>query len=213
MIAFLSFVELLKEQVNHLPGENAHLELMPLNRQFTSEALKKKPNYRRSAVAIILYQEHSIIKSILIQRPSYDGIHGGQVSFPGGKMDDSDSNLEFTARREAFEEINLPISSGVFIGKLSEIYIPPSNFLVEPNLFYVDKLPQLTADEREVDSIIHFDIFDLLNPENLKSEDMQFEGGFTRKNVPYYDLQGYKVWGATGMILAELKQLLLNITK
>ena len=213
MIDFSSFVEQLKEQIKNLPGEKAHLDLMPLNRKFTSEALKKKPNFRRSAVAIIFYQELSIIKSILIQRPLYDGIHGGQVSFPGGKMDDSDSNLEFTARREAFEEINLPISTGDFIGKLSEIYIPPSNFLVEPNLFYVDKLPELTPDEREVESIIHFNINDLLIPENLKSEDMQFEGGFTRKNVPYYDLQGYKVWGATGMILAELKQLLINIKR
>jgi hypothetical protein len=84
---------------------------------------------------------------------------------------------------------------------------------VEPNLFYVDKLPELTPDDREVESIIHFDINDLLNPENLKSEDMQFADGFTRKNIPYYDLQGYKVWGATGMILAELKQLIINIKR
>ena len=210
---FISFVNELKGQLKALPGEAAHNELMPLNRQFTSEALKKKPNFRRSAVAIIFYCKEPNIKSILIQRPVYDGIHGGQVSFPGGKMDDSDPNLEFTARREALEEIDLPSSLGIFIGKLSEIYIPPSNFLVEPNLFYVDSLPELTPDEREVESIIHFAINDLLNPDNLKTEDMQFEGGFTRKNVPYYAIQGYKVWGATGMILAELKHILVKIIR
>lgn len=208
MIEFSAFLHQLSEQLKDLPGEKAHADLMPLNRPFTSDALKRNPNYRQSAVALIFYPENAVIKSILTQRPNYEGAHGGQISFPGGKRDDTDPNLEFTARREAFEEINLPIEAGIYLGKMSEIYIPPSNFLVEPHLFYVNHLPPLIPDEREVASIIHFNIHDLLEPAILKSEDMKFGDGFTRKNVPYLDIQGNKVWGATGMILAELRQLI-----
>lgn len=208
MIDFTTFIQQLSTELNDLPGEKAHFDLMPLNRAFTSEALKRKPDYRHSAVAIIIYPKDREINSIVIQRPDYDGTHGGQISFPGGKMDATDTNLEFTARREAFEEVNLPIESGVFIGKLSEIYIPVSNFLVEPNIFFVNELPELTPDKREVQSIIHFNILDLLNPSMLKFEDMKFQNGFIRKNIPFFDIQGHKVWGATGMILSEFKTIL-----
>ena len=103
MIDFDSFIAHLRSQLNDLPGEKAHATLMPINRPFTSEALERKPDYRKSAVALILFPEDEAIKSILIQRPDYNGTHGGQVSFPGGKMDNTDIDLEFTARREAFE--------------------------------------------------------------------------------------------------------------
>jgi len=208
MIDFSTFINELSKHITELPGEKAHIELMPMNRPFTSDSLKRNPNYRHSAVAIILYPENGEIKSVLIQRPNYEGAHGGQISFPGGKMDDTDPHLEFTARREAFEEVNLPHNLGVFIGKLSDIYIPPSNFLVEPNLFYVNELPVLTPDEREVESIIHFNIVDLLKPSILKVEDMKIANGFTRKNIPFYEIEGFKVWGATGMMLAEFRQII-----
>lgn len=211
MIDFNSFIAQLQIQLSHLPGEKAHAALMPINRPFTSDALKRKPNYRRSAVAIILFPENDKIKSILIQRPDYDGTHGGQISLPGGKMDDTDVDLEYTARREAFEEINLPIDAGIYLGKMSEIYIPPSNFLVEPNIFYVNELPELTGDIREVQSIITFNLFDILHPDSFKIGDINNINQLTRKNVPYFEIQGHKVWGATGMILAEMKEIISRI--
>lgn len=211
MIDFDSFITHLRIHLNDLPGEKAHASLMPVNRPYTSEALKRKPNYRKSAVALILFPENEDIKSILIQRPDYNGTHGGQVSFPGGKMDDTDIDLEFTARREAFEEINLPLETGNFLGKMSEIYIPPSNFLVEPNVFYVSKLPELTGDQREVQSIITFNIFDLIHPDSFKVGDIRNINHLTRKNIPFFEIQEHKVWGATGMILAEMKEIILRI--
>ena len=65
-------------------------------------------------------------------------------------------------------------------------------------MFYVDKLPELTPDDREVESIIHFDIYDLLNPENLKSEDMQFADGFTRKNIRFLPASVVANWETYG---------------
>lgn len=212
MIDFSSFIVQLQIQLNHLPGERAHQQLMPLNRPFTSEALKRKPNYRSSAVAVILFPENEEIKSILIQRPDYDGAHGGQISLPGGKRDDTDIDLIYTARREAFEEISLPFEAGIYLGKMSEIYIPPSNFLVEPHIFYVDDLPELIGDTREVQSIITFNIFDILHPEVIKVGDIRNINHLTRKNVPYFEIQGYKVWGATGMILAEMREIISRMS-
>ena len=145
---------------------------------------------------------------ILIQRPQYDGTHGGQVSFPGGKVDKVDDNLEATARRESFEEINLPFSAGELIGELSAVYIPVSNFMVQPFVFYIEELPELIPDEREVEDILHFDIELLRDDSILKKTDMTISKGFVQKNVPYFSIENKIVWGATSMILAEMKEVL-----
>lgn len=194
--------------LNGLPGESAHSHLMPINRPFTSQSLKDKPNYRKSAVGLILFPEIQSTKCVLIERPSYDGVHGGQISFPGGKMDPEDPHLEYTARRECFEEVNLPFGHGEVLGSLSEVYIPVSKFLVQPFVFYLDEKPILTPDQREVESIIEFNIYDLLNDQNLKTKDIQLSQGYTQKNVPYFDIDGHIVWGATAMMLSEFREIL-----
>lgn len=191
-----------------LPGEQAHTEVMPVNRKFTSDALKQTNSLRQSAVGVILYPQESTINSVLIQRPDYEGTHSNQVSFPGGKMDNTDRDLEHTARRECFEEIDLPIGIGTRIGELTNVYIPVSNFLVQPYVFFVEELPELTPDAREVQSIISFDVFKLIEDQTLKTTDIRFKQGFVRKNVPYYDINGHVVWGATAMMLSELKAIL-----
>jgi len=191
-----------------LPGEVAHSALMPINRAFTSHALKDNPEYRKSAVGVILYPHEGTLKSVLIQRPNYDGTHGNQVSFPGGKMDPNDIDLEFTARRECFEEVNLPVDVGTTIGTLSDVYIPVSKFLVQPYILTLEEAPILSPDEREVESIIHFDIFQLLKDSILKTTDINLKKGFVRKDVPYFDINGHIVWGATAMMLSEFKEIL-----
>jgi 8-oxo-dGTP pyrophosphatase MutT (NUDIX family) len=191
-----------------LPGEQAHAEVMPVSRKFTSDALKSATSLRQSAVGVILYPQDATINSVLIQRPSYEGTHSNQVSFPGGKMDETDHDLEFTARRECFEEIDLPMGFGNRIGELTNVYIPVSNFRVQPYIFYVDDLPPLTPDAREVDSIISFDVFELIKEETLKSTNLRMSQGFIQKDVPYYDINGHVVWGATAMMLSELKAIL-----
>lgn len=206
---FQLFKRLVQEQItNGLPGEAAHSHLMPINRPFTSQSLKEKPSYRKSAVGLILFPEIHSPKCILIERPSYDGVHGGQISFPGGKMDPEDLHLEHTARRECYEEVNLPLGDGEFIGELSEVYIPVSQFLVQPFIFTLNQKPILSPDEREVESIIEFSVFDLLNEDILKTKDIQLSQEYTQKNVPYFDIDGHIVWGATAMMLSEFREIL-----
>ena len=203
------FVQQFQAILSHgLPGERAHAELMPVNRPFSSKALKEAKNYKKSAVGVILFRKQNTIRCILIQRTHYDGAHSRQVSFPGGKMDPSDPDLEYTARRECMEEINLPIHLATNIGKLSHVYIPVSNFFVQPYVFYIEQLPQLTANKREVDEIFSFDIFSLTKEDILKKTDLELASGFKQKNVPYFDIEGRTVWGATAMILSELKAII-----
>lgn len=200
-----SFKKIVRDGV---PGEKAHTEVMPANRLFTSQSLKQADKIRQSAVGVILYPTESSIHSVLIQRPHYDGTHSNQISFPGGKMDDADASLEQTARRECYEEVDLPIGTGVRIGELTNVYIPVSNFLVQPYVFFVDELPRLTPDSREVKSIISFDVFKLIEEQTLKTTNIRIKQGFIRKNIPYYDINGHVVWGATAMMLSELKAIL-----
>lgn len=193
-----------------LPGEESHALLMPLNRPYTSSIIKSAITYREAAVGVILYPKSNSIYCILIRRQKYEGIHSAQICFPGGKRDEEDDDLEFTARRECFEEINLPINKGELIGKLSPVYIPVSNFMVQPYLFMLSSQPPLVPDAMEVASIIHFDLFTLINDSILKKTDMKFSNGIKRKDIPYFEIDGKIVWGATAMMLSELKTILLR---
>jgi 8-oxo-dGTP pyrophosphatase MutT (NUDIX family) len=203
-----SFIARLRTELLQLPGESSHSEAMPLQRPYSSQALAQGVETRESAVGIILYPAGKSLRSILIQRPSYEGTHSDQIAFPGGKRDPGDRDLEFTARRECFEEIQLPLGHGECLGSLTQVYIPVSKFLVQPYVFYVDALPSLQADVREVAEIIHFDVRALLDDRILRYTDMRLKDGLIRKNVPYYAVENKLIWGATAMMLAEFRAIL-----
>lgn len=208
MIADLFISSLKKTIEKGLPGEEAHQLLMPLKRPLSSVAKNDATSYRESAVGIVLHPFNQSIHCILIRRPSYAGVHSGQISFPGGKRDASDLDLEFTARRECFEEINLPHHHADLIHPLTEVFIPVSKFSVQPYIFYTENLPQLTPDDREVEEIISFDLFDLTRNTEIPRTTIPMNAGFTMKDVPYFKIQGHIVWGATAMMLGEMKVLL-----
>ncbi len=205
-----SFIQSLEKSLNEhgLPGEQAHRLLMPVKRPLSSIAKANTTNYRESAVGIVLHPHQDSIQCILIKRPSYLGAHSGQISFPGGKRDATDIDLEFTARRECFEEIALPHQHAELIHPLTEVFIPVSKFSVQPYIFFTDDLPQLIPDQREVEQIIHFDIAHLLEDKHILTTSIPLQTGLTMKEVPYFDIHGHVVWGATAMMLAELKVIL-----
>ena len=204
-----TFISDLKKTLKKgLPGEEAHQLLMPLKRPLSSVAKTEATSYRESAVGIVLHSFNDSIHCILIRRPSYIGAHSGQISFPGGKRDASDIDLEFTARRECSEEIDLPHDRAELIHPLTEVFIPVSKFSVQPYIFFTDNLPELTPDEREVDEIFSFDILELARRKEIPRTSIPINAGFTMKDVPYFDINGHIVWGATAMMLAELKVVL-----
>lgn len=209
MISENEFVQQLKKAlIHHLPGEKAHAKMAPVSRPLSSLALKHATEIRESAVAVVLYEENKLIKCILTQRPEYDGKHGGQVSFPGGKKEPEDIDLEYTARRECFEEVGIPIHEGELVGKLTEVFIPVSSFLVQPYVYFHTDKPPLERNLREVEEILHFPLFDLLEEHRVLTMDLLQPNGAKYTDVPYFNLVEKKVWGATALILNELKEIL-----
>jgi 8-oxo-dGTP pyrophosphatase MutT (NUDIX family) len=191
-----------------LPGEEAHKPMMPINRPLSSAALKEAIDAKESAVAVLIFEENGIQHCTLIQRPSYDGNHSGQVSFPGGKRESSDENLAFTAIRECWEEVGIQLSDDHLIGKLTSVYIPVSNFHVEPFLFYYPEKPAFKPDEREVESIFTITMNELLDDSNLDQIEVKINANLTLKNIPCFNISEKQIWGATALILNELKELL-----
>ncbi len=206
------FRDVLKHAIEKgLPGEAAHLRMSPLKRPLSSFAIKEAETIRESAVAIILFPNENTHHCILIQRPIYDGTHSGQVSFPGGKKDLEDIHIEFTARREAFEEVGIELTENLLVGELTDVFIPVSGFKVKPFIYYHETLPSLKADEREVSEIFTFTIDELLNNDSFSTMEIKFPNGITQKNIPCFNLSNKQIWGATALILNELRELILNI--
>jgi 8-oxo-dGTP pyrophosphatase MutT (NUDIX family) len=195
---------------NDLPGEIAHHPLSPLHRPVTSEIIKNLTEYKASAVAIVLFEEQDDYRFILIQRTEYNGKHSGQISFPGGKKEDSDESYEMTARRECLEEIGINLDDATLLGKLSPVYIPVSGFLVEPFVFHYPYQPKYKQQNREVASIFSVPLKELLQDDVISTMNIRTENNLVMKNVPCFNLQEKQIWGATALMINELREVVLR---
>ena len=115
-----------------LPGLEGQLRMAHAGRRLSMTNFQVPVDARLGAVLALFYEEDFGLKMPLILRPSGSAVHSGQVSFPGGKFEESDEGLEATALREAEEEIHVPREDVEVLGRLTDLYIPPSNFLVHP---------------------------------------------------------------------------------
>ena len=187
-----------------LPGYDSHVKMSPQGRN--NPDFKIPDNARESAVLILLHKENEDTHCTLIQRPTYEGTHSGQIAFPGGKREEGEV-LKTTALRETYEEIGVsPELINVF-GKLSDIYIPPSNFIVSPFVGEIDFKPIYVPDDFEVDEVFSFALTELLNEDIMKSKRLKMANGMFLK-INYFDINNKVVWGATAAILQELKDIL-----
>ncbi len=157
--------------------------------------------HKIAAVALIIYpDEENETRLILIERNEYEGVHSGQVSFPGGKQEINDLSLAQTALRESKEEIGMSIDSLTLLRKLSKIYIPPSNFLVSPFLFFSDHNLNFELNN-EVKNILTPSLSDVLNFQIKNYENQSVVN-------PYFIYNNFKIWGATAMILNEFVEII-----
>lgn len=208
---FRSFVYQLESLLNkELPGEEAQFSMAPVTRKRLSEVSKADYNPKQSAVLILLFPEANSIKTILIQRGKYEGVHSGQIAFPGGQLDDTDVDLKHTALRETFEEIGIPSENISVIGSLTDVYITPSNFLVKPFIGIINHKPDFIIDSNEVAQVIPVDLLELNNKDIRKEKSILQSGGFKIK-TPYYEIEGLTVWGATAMMISELNAVVEQI--
>ncbi|WP_298883739.1 CoA pyrophosphatase [uncultured Polaribacter sp.] len=190
-----------------LGGLDAQFKLAPKMRlKYDADKIRAK-NPKRAAVLALFYpNKNNETCFLLTLRASYKGTHSAQISFPGGKIDKTDLSLKNTALRETFEEVGVAKSSISVIKELTDVYIPPSNFLATPFLGYVSQKPNFSLNY-EVDKTIEVLLKDLLNDCNLSSTNMN-TSYMSNVEVPCFKLNDYIVWGATAMMLSEIKELL-----
>lgn len=188
-------------------NESDHLAMLPAGRTLSSEALKAMDAHRESAVGIHCYKnQEAHYEILLIQRSEYQGKHSGQIAFPGGKMEHDDPDLRYTARRECHEEIGIAPEAGDFIRSLSPVYIPVSNFKMTPFFFYHEHPPALQLNEREVQQIIPLTLENLTFnlPIDHRELSADVNSLFTR-NVPGFTHGPHWIWGATALVLQQLR--------
>jgi 8-oxo-dGTP pyrophosphatase MutT (NUDIX family) len=167
---------------------------------------------KNSSVLILLYPKGEYICIVVIQRPEYPGVHSGQVSFPGGKADERDISIEATALREAKEEVDVNSESVHIIGRLSPLFVSPSNFMIYPIVGVMTETPVFKGDEKEVAAIFDIRLNDIISGKCIKRKSIKLHRGIELV-TPFYDIQGLTIWGATAMILSEFSDVVKGYTE
>lgn len=205
MKSFSSFILGLSGNLKKpLPGEAAHRIMEALSAGYLG--VMPDAATRKSAVLILLYPFREEVYLPLILRPAYDGMHSGQVAFPGGRYEPTDEDLIHTALREAKEEIGLKPNVVKILGTLTEIYIAPSNFLVLPVVGCIPYRPDFVPDSREVETIMEVKLDHFLDPKIVGASEIEIPGDYV--STPHYNVQGHPVWGATAKMISELLMIL-----
>ena len=192
---------------------DAHIKMAPLERiSYLKDKSYTEKKPRNAAVLMLVYPKNGIAHLALIVRNTYPGVHSSQIGFPGGKEELEDGTLEFTALRETEEEVGVQMHKVEVIRQCSEIYIPPSNFLVTPYLGFSTEILQFSPNPDEVKRVLELPIHQLLNDEIIVQTKMTTSYA-TNIDVPAFQVEKYVVWGATAMMLSELKELFKNAIK
>lgn len=209
---FQDFLKYLpKIEKEKLLSVEAHIKMAPLERisSLTSqEYLDKNP--KKAAVMMLLYPRNHEVHLALIVRNSYPGIHASQIAFPGGKVEPTDIDLQYTALRETHEEIGVKPESVNIIKPFSELYIPPSNFLVSPFLGIVYDEITFAPSPYEVKRVLELPLEDLLD-DRIITQVVMSTSYAKNISVPVFNVDKYVVWGATAMMMSELKETIRKV--
>nr|WP_029033866.1 CoA pyrophosphatase [Salinimicrobium terrae] len=195
-----------------LPGEEAHFKLAPMLRMRELENLdinSQKP--KQAAVLSVFYPGKSgETRFVLILRKTYRGVHSNQVGFPGGRVELDDRDLAHTALRETEEEVGIPQHEVEIMREMTRLYIPPSNFWVHPFMGVMKKTPRLIPQEEEVESVLEITLEEFMSESCLVKETLSTS--YAKEiEVPAFLLNGHVVWGATAMMLSEMKEILKQL--
>jgi 8-oxo-dGTP pyrophosphatase MutT (NUDIX family) len=194
--------DLKKEISKGLPGTEVQWSMASSDRLVKNFPRAPREDSASGAVLILLYPHEGKTETIFIQRPDYDGVHGGQISFPGGKREKDDADLIFTALRETTEETGMDQGEVKVIGTLTPLYIPVSNIVVTPVVGWTGKRPTFKPDPEEVLFLIEADLTPFLDSSIVRTRPWEVRGEML--NIRYFDYEGHVIWGATAMILHEL---------
>ncbi|XMO85458.1 CoA pyrophosphatase [Algibacter sp. AS12] len=195
-----------------LPAEASHFKMVP---EFRQELLKEQEKAIKKAkqagvLALFYPDKFENTKFVLILRNTYKGVHSAQIAFPGGKLENQDATLQDTALRETFEEVGVQTETVQIVKKISQVYIPPSNFYVQPFIGITENTPQFIKQDDEVEAVIEVDLEHFLDERSLILKKVKTSYS-VEVEVPAFKLNDYIVWGATAMMLSEIKDLLKQL--
>lgn len=200
------FAKLKNELSKPLPG--------PAAQQMMSPSMRRPPETNlpslKASVMILLYIRQQEAYTVFIKRAEYDGVHSGQISFPGGMYEPCDDSLLTTAIRETEEEIGISRNEITPIGMLTCLHVPVTNVNILPVVAILTGQPGFNHDPHEVAFVIEARINDIINPLNKKKKMIRI--GDFEIEAPYFDINGHHIWGATAMMLSEFLEV-LNKTK
>jgi len=206
----MEFPELLRKEIlKGLPGTEVQWQMASSDRMLRNFPRLPGKDARSASVLILLYPYNGSVHTVLMQRPEYKGVHGGQISFPGGKQEPSDEDAIQTAIREANEETGVDPEKISVINTLTPLFIPVSDILVTPVVGWTSEKPYFKHQPEEVVFLIEADIKRFLDPAIIKSKPFSIRNEMI--DVKYFDYDGHVVWGATAMILNELLTIIKKI--
>lgn len=201
------FADNLKNEIlKGLPGTEVQWQMASSDRMVRNFPRTPGKDARAASVLILLYPYNESVYTVFMQRPDYNGVHGGQISFPGGKQEPSDKNAIHTAIREAKEETGVNPEEITVLGTLTPLFIPVSNILVTPVVAWINEKPHFSHDAEEVVFLFDADLKRFYDTTLVKVKPVKI--GTETLDVKYYDYEGHMIWGATAMILHELLVIL-----
>lgn len=187
-----------------LAGEAYSDSMLPGFRR-EPETLRVGMPWREAAVLVLCYPNEGRVHFALMQRPSGDGIHAGQICLPGGSRDPGESLLS-CALRETEEELGVPPLDVRILRELTSLEVEPSRFIVHPFVGIARTRPCFRPNPDEVAGMYEPPLEELLDAKARRSDIAMYKGhSYT---VPYFRLGGQRVWGLTAMVLAELEAML-----
>ncbi len=197
------FIRYLKNRFKQplLPNK-AHNEMLPGTGNKHSSEPGDISKAAKSGVLILFYPKDDKIFTVFIERPLYDGVHSGQIAFPGGKTEYNDKTLAETAIREANEEIGIEKRKVAVIGSLSDVFVSPSNYIITPFVGIYKNEPLFSIDEKEVKRLIQIPFCEIVKKENIAKAKVEASDGIIYE-VPCFKFGNNIIWGATAMILNE----------
>jgi len=192
-----------------LPGSVAHepmraTPLGPMRPKFEHK-LPPKPG----SVLVLLYEDKGKIKFPLTKRPEYLGVHAGQISLPGGKAEPGENYIQ-TALRESEEEIGVHPDDLNVIGRLSDFFVMPSNFMIVPVVAYSLIKPTFVPQASEVVKILEGDLNELVRDDAVKTKEI-LAAKMYPMIAPHFLIDNEIVWGATAMMLNELRVVIKEL--
>jgi len=192
-----------------LPAEVSHLKMVPpFRRELLRQQKNAIKNAKKAGVLALFYPDKDYKTTVvLILRKTYNGVHSAQVGFPGGKLENQDKSLQDAAVRETFEEIGVPLKDIKVVKKLTQVYIPPSNFYVQPFIGISQNTPKFVKQDDEVETIIEVELQHFLDETQLVTKTVSTSYSIDVE-VPAFKLNNHIVWGATAMMLSEIKDML-----